>query len=133
LVPDSKSPLRRDSLLYWAALPVPLGVTLIGVIAAIYPGLASMAFGIPVADPNVSAYVRIAGVRDIVFGLALLALLMGDHRSAAATVFTIAILIPICDGLVVLGHVGFALPILMHWGAAVYMGFVAYFLRSSRT
>jgi hypothetical protein len=42
--------------------------------------------------------------------------------------FAIAIFIPFGDGLVILSHLGFAPPIYIHWGTALYMTIVAAFL-----
>lgn len=130
-MPATRPQTPHQGLLFWATSLVPAGVIAIGILASIYPRLASVAFGIPVADSNISGYVRIAGVRDIFFGLAILALLLEGDRRATAIVFAIVTLIPVCDGLVVLNYAGFVLPLLMHWGAAVYMSVVAYFLLST--
>jgi len=40
-----------------------------------------------------------------------------------------AIFIPVCDGLVILKHLGSAPPIYIDWGTALYMMIVAAFLR----
>jgi len=50
-------------------------------------------------------------------------------RRTTATLVAIAVFIPICDGLVILKHLGFAPPIYIHWGTALYMMTVAVFLR----
>ena len=54
-------------------------------------------------------------------------LLRGDRRTTA-TLFAIAVFVPFCDGLVILKHLGFAPPIYIHWGTALYMMIVAAFL-----
>jgi hypothetical protein len=51
----------------------------------------------------------------------------GDRRTTGI-LFAIAVLIPIGDGLVILMHLGFAWPIYMDWGTALYMAIVAAFL-----
>jgi len=45
-----------------------------------------------------------------------------------ATLFAISIVVPFGDGLVILRHLGFAPPIYIHWGTALYMMIVATFL-----
>ena len=68
------------------------------------------------------------GIRDIFSGLVILAFLFRGDRRTTATLYAIAIFIPVCDGLVILKHLGFAPPIYMHWGTALYMTIVAAFL-----
>jgi branched-subunit amino acid transport protein AzlD len=43
-----------------------------------------------------------------------------------------AALIPIADGIVIIHHRGFAAPLLIHWGTAIYMAVVSYFLLRHR-
>ena len=71
---------------------------------------------------------RIKGIRDIFSGLVILPFLLRGDRRTTATVYTIAIFIPICDGFVVLSHLGLVPQILIHWGTALYMSIAAWFL-----
>ena len=70
----------------------------------------------------------IKGIRDIFSGLVILPFLFTGNRKVTAILFAIAIFIPFCDGLVVISHLGFAPPLLIHWGTALYMVVVAAFL-----
>jgi hypothetical protein len=70
----------------------------------------------------------IKGIRDIFSGLVILPFLFGGNRKVAAILFVTAIFIPFCDGLVIISHLGFAPPLLIHWGTAFYMMVVSYFL-----
>lgn len=128
--PDNRT-VARDSLLFWLTILVPLGLIAIGVIANLNPELASIAFGIPVVDSSTSAFVRAAGIRDIFAGLAILALLLKGSRRATGIVFALAIVIPVCDGLLVFHHAGFVSPIFLHWISAIYMAVISYFLLHS--
>jgi Domain of unknown function (DUF4267) len=66
--------------------------------------------------------------RDIFAGLVVLTFLLRGDRRSTATIFAVSIFIPFCDGLVILAHLGFAPPIYIHWGTALYMAIVAAFL-----
>jgi hypothetical protein len=70
----------------------------------------------------------IARIRDIFAGLVILLFLFRGDRRSTATIFAISILVPFGDGLVILRHLGFAPPIYIHWGTALYMMIVAAFL-----
>jgi hypothetical protein len=109
--------LRMNSPLFWCTLVIP--VAIMG---------ASTAFGIPIHDPAAFPFMWTKGIRDIFSGLVVLAFLLRGDRRATATLFAIAIFIPICDGLVILKHLGFAPLIYIHWGTALYMMIVAVFL-----
>jgi hypothetical protein len=70
----------------------------------------------------------VKGIRDIFSGLVTGSFLwMGDRRTTGI-LLAIAIFIPLSDGLVILSHLGFAPPIYIHWGTALYMMIVAAFL-----
>ena len=65
---------------------------------------------------------------DIFSGLVVLTFLWWGDRRTNAILFAHAIFIAFGDGLVILSHLGFAWPIYMHWGTALYMTIVAAFL-----
>ena len=67
-------------------------------------------------------------IRDIFSGLVILPFLWRGDRRTTATVFAIAIFVPVTDGVVILRHLGFAPPIYIHWGTALYMMIVAVLL-----
>ena len=86
---------------------------------------ASTAFGIPIHAPAAFPFMWIKGIRDIFSGLVVLPFLWRGDRRTTAIVFAIAIFIPIGDGLVILADLGFAPPLYIHWGTALYMTIVA--------
>ena len=122
------STLRRNSLLFWCTLVPPVAIIGIGINSILNPVGASTAFGIPIHGPGAFPFMWVKGIRDIFSGLVILAFLLRGDRRTTATVFAIAIFIAFSDGLVILAHLGFAPPIYMHWGTALYMVIVAAFL-----
>ena len=125
---SDSSTLRRTSPLFWCTLAIPAAIIGIGINFILNPVGASTAYGIPIHDPAAFPFMWVKGIRDIFSGLAVLAFLRRGDRRATAMLFAIAILIPFGDGLVILRHVGFAPPIYIHWGTALYMTIVAAFL-----
>jgi len=129
-IPDQVhgAPLTMQAPLFWWTLLIPLAIIGIGLNFVFNPVGASTGYGVPIHDPSAFPFMWIKGIRDIFSGLVVLAfLLRGDWRSTAV-VFALAIFIPFCDGLVILNAVGFAPPIFIHWGTALYMAVVAVFL-----
>ena len=122
------SMLRRNSLLFWCAVVVPAAIIAIGVNFILNPVGASSGFGIPIHDPAAFPFMWVKGIRDIFSGLVILSFLWRGDRRTTAILFVIAIFIPFGDGLVILSHLGFAPPIYIHWGTALYMTIVAAFL-----
>jgi hypothetical protein len=107
---------------------IPVAIIGLGINFILNPVGASTAFGIPIHDPAAFPFMWIKGIRDIFSGLVILAFLLRGDRRTTATLFAIAIFIPFCDGLVILKHLGFAPPIYIHWGTALYMMIVTAFL-----
>jgi hypothetical protein len=122
------STLRKNLPLFWCALAVPAAIIAIGVNFILNPVGASTGFGIPIHDPSAFPFLWIKGIRDIFSGLVILPFLLRGDRRTTATLLAIAIFIPFSDGLVILRHLGFAPPIYIHWGTALYMTIVAAFL-----
>jgi hypothetical protein len=122
------STLKRTSILFWAALAIPVAIIGIGINFILNPVGASTAYGIPIHDPAAFPFLWVKGIRDIFSGLVILPFLWKGDRRVTAILFAIAIFIPFGDGLVILGHLGFAPPIYIHWGTALYMAVVAAFL-----
>jgi len=127
------STLRKTSPLFWCTLLVPSAIIAIGINFILNPVGASTAFGIPIDDPTAFPFMWIKGIRDIFSGLVILAFLLQGDRRTTATLYAIAIFIPFSDGLVILAHLGFAPPIYIHWGTALYMVIVAAFLLRKKT
>ncbi len=121
--------LRTNPLLFWCTLLIPAAIIGIGINFILNPAGASTAYGIPIHDPAAFPFMWVKGIRDIFSGLVVLTfLLRGDRRTTTAILFALAIFIPVGDGLVILRHIGFAPPIYIHWGTALYMMIVAAFL-----
>ena len=123
-----RNELRRNSALFWFTLAIPIGIIGIGINFIFNPVGASSGYGIPIHDPNSFPFMWIKGIRDIFSGLVILPFLFRGNRKVAAILFAMAIFIPFCDGLVIISHLGFAPPLLIHWGTAFYMMVVSYFL-----
>ena len=104
---------------------MPIGIIAVGINFILNPVGASTAYGIPIHDPAAFPFMWIKGIRDIFSGLAILPFLLRGDRRTTATLYAIAIFIPISDGLVILARLGFAPPIYIHWGTAFYMAVVA--------
>ena len=124
--------LRKNAALFWFTLAIPIGIIGIGINFIFNPVGASTGYGIPIHDPNSFPFMWIKGIRDIFSGLVILPFLFTGNRKVTAILFAIAIFIPFCDGLVIISHLGFASPLLIHWGTALYMVIVAAFLFRKR-
>lgn len=120
--------LRKNSALFWFTLIIPLGIIGLGINFILNPVGASAAYGVPINDPAAFPFMWIKGIRDIFSGLVILPFLWKGNRKVTAIIFAISIFIPFCDGLVIIGNSGFAAPLLIHWGTALYMLIVAAFL-----
>jgi hypothetical protein len=120
--------LGKNSALFWFTLVIPIGIIGIGINFIFNPIGAASGYGIPIQDPNSFPFMWIKGIRDIFSGLVILPFLFGGNRKVTAILFAIAIFVPFSDGLVIIGRLGFAPPLLIHWGTAFYMMVVSYFL-----
>jgi hypothetical protein len=119
---------RKGRLLFWSTIIVPLGLFAIGIGALLNPVTASLGYGIPVSQPASFPYLWAAAIRDLSIGLALLTFVLKGDCRATGILFAITILIPVSDGLIVYKTVGITPAICLHWGGAIYMSVVAYFL-----
>jgi hypothetical protein len=119
------SALKWNSPLFWLTFLVPVAIIGIGINFILNPVGASTGFGIPIHDPAAFPFMWIKGIRDIFSGLVVLTFLFRADRRTTAILYTLAVFIPIGDGLVILSHLGFAPPIFIHWGTALYMMIVA--------
>ena len=126
--------MRKNSPLFWFALVLPVGIIALGINFLLDPVGASTGFGIPIHDPAAFPYMWTKGIRDIFSGLVILPFILKGDRRTSATLLAIATFIPLSDGLVILKQLGFAPPIYMHWGTALYMMIVvALLLRSKKS
>jgi hypothetical protein len=120
--------LKKNSPLFWFTLVIPAGIIAIGIEFILNPMGASAGYGIPIHDPAAFPFMWIKGIRDIFSGLVVLPFLWRGDRRTTAILFALSTFVPFGDGLVILSHRGFAPPIFMHWGTALYMTVVSYFL-----
>jgi len=127
----SNEKLQKNSALFWFALFVPVAIIGFGINFLVNPEGASAGFGIPIHDPAAFPYMWIKGIRDIFAGLSVTTLILRGNRRIVAAIYSIAVFIAVGDGFVILGHMGFAPPIFMHWGTATYMAIVALFLHKN--
>jgi hypothetical protein len=102
--------LRRNSWLFWCTLVIPVAIIGIGINFILNPVGASTAYGIPIHDPAAFPFMWVKGIRDIFSGLVVLTFLFRGDRRTTAILFALAVFIPVCDGLVILSHLGFAPP-----------------------
>ena len=117
-----------NSPLFWFTLVIPVAIIGLGINFILNPVGASTGYGIPIHDPAAFPFMWIKGIRDIFSGLVVLTFLFIGDRRTTAILYVLAVFIPVGDGLVILSHLGFAPPILIHWGTALYMIVVAAFL-----
>ena len=100
---------------FWVALLVALAIIAIGISYLSIPRAATRSFGLPLPEgANVEWWLRLKGVRDVVAGLVILALMAwGGHRMVGIGLMVEAI-IPLGDMAVILaakGSIGRALGI----------------------
>jgi hypothetical protein len=89
------------SLSYWLTLFIALGILIIGLRFMLVPQTSMEDFGIKIASSSELTFGRIKGIRDIFSGVALLTLLLARMKRAATYVFTVAIIIPFTDCLLI--------------------------------
>lgn len=122
------STLKMNSPLFWFTIVVPVAIIGLGINFILNPVGASTGYGIPIHDPAAFPFMWVKGIRDIFSGVVVLVLLLRGDRRTTAIIYAIAVFIAVGDGFVILKHLGFAPPIFMHWGTALYMTIVATFL-----
>ena len=83
---------------------VALGIIVIGTMYLSRPRAASRSFGLPLPEdgPNIAWWLRLKGVRDIVSGVAVLAMMAWGGPRMVGIILMAEALIPIGDMLVVL-------------------------------
>jgi len=89
------------SVSYWITLIIALGIIFVGARFILQPVLAAADYGISLSDKRDIPFGYIKGIRDIFSGIVLLPLLIMHMRKAAAWVFTMAIVVPATDFLIV--------------------------------
>lgn len=125
--------LKMNSPLFWFTFLVPAAIIGLGINFILNPVGASAGYGIPITDASAFPFMWVKGIRDIFAGVVVLTLLFRGERRTTGIIYAIACFIAIGDGFVILAHLGFAPPIFMHWGTALYMMIVAAFLLRRKT
>jgi hypothetical protein len=89
---------------------VAFGIIVIGTLYVSGPRAATRSFGLPLPEdgPNITSWLRLKGVRDIVSGLAVLAMMLWGGPRLVGIILLVEALIPIGDMLVVLAGKGSA-------------------------
>jgi hypothetical protein len=111
------------SVSFWIVLILALGIIFIGIRFIAQPEVGALGYGIPFTNADDSVYGRIKGIRDIFSGLVLLPLLWMRMRKAVAFVFSISIVVPAFDFLVILFYngIGDISHLLIHGVTALVM------------
>lgn len=111
------------SLSFWLVSIISAGIIIVGIRYALSPGPSSTGFGLPLPEGKIALYGTIKGIRDIFSGLALAYLLYLKDRRITAMIFSLALIIPVTDCIVVFIANGWADwgRMLMHGGTALYM------------
>jgi hypothetical protein len=119
----------------WLVIGPALGLVLLGVALVVSPALGAAIFGLPLPPGGGAGYLPAIGVRDVAFGLYILALAVLSGPRAVGIVLAITVLIPIGDILVLLAAIGLSSPghLLAHAASGLYMaGAAAWVLRTHR-
>lgn len=117
--------LRMNSPLFWFTFLIPAAIIGLGINFILNPVGASAGYGIPITDASAFPFMWVKGIRDIFAGVVVLTLLFRGDRRTTGIIYAIACFIAIGDGFVIFAHLGFAPPIFMHWGTALYMMIIA--------
>jgi hypothetical protein len=127
-----RTTLKMTSPLFWFTFLIPAAIIGLGINFILNPVGASAGYGIPIHDPAAFPFLWVKGIRDIFSGVVVLTFLFRGDRRTIAILYSLAVFIAVGDGFVILSHLGFAPPIFIHWGTALYMAIVAAFLVRSK-
>lgn len=127
---NHQQPWGIHSVSFWITLLLALGIIFVGARFIVQPQTAATAFGISFNHPDDAVYGKIKGIRDIFSGLVLLPLLWMRMRKATAWVFTVTIMVPAFDFLIILLYNGSQdIPhLLIHGGTAMIMVITSFLL-----
>ena len=92
--------MSKSSLSFAVGIVIGLSLVSAGIISFVAPGFASAMFGVAAADHSAKAYVYATGMRDIVIGCWLVAVLGAGSRMFGVSLMIVA-LIPIGDAIIV--------------------------------
>ena len=116
----------RD-LATWVAIAPAVALVLLGLVLIVTPTVGAAIFGLPLPPGSAAGYVPAIGVRDIAFGLYILALAWFSSRRAVGIVLALTALIPVGDILVLVVHTGLSSPwhLALHAVSGLYMAAAA--------
>jgi hypothetical protein len=95
-----RSGVSKNSISFIVAIVIGLSLISVGVTTIVAPKFASAMFGIAAADNSARVYVYATGIRDIVIGCWLVAVLGAGARMFGVSLMLLA-LIPIGDAIIV--------------------------------
>jgi hypothetical protein len=107
----------------WLVLAPGIALLLLGLLFIAAPRAGAAIFGLPAPEGPGLAYLAAIGLRDVAFGLYILALAFFGTRRAVGLVLAVTVLIPIGDILLVLSERGLSSPghLLLHGASGAYM------------
>ena len=126
---QSSERLRLSEVGTWIVLAPAIGLLLIGVVFLASPQSGAAIFGVP-APPGSEPYLIAIGLRDIAFGLYVLALALFASRRAVGLVLGITILIPLGDIAIVAVERGWSGwgHLLLHAASGTYMAAASWWM-----
>lgn len=106
------------------ALLAALALAVLGAAALASPGALSAGYGIPAADGAAAAYVRAAGVRDLLFGAVIAVLVATGAEAALRLTVLLAIAVALGDFAIVRTARGAARSLAVHASGALGFGVI---------
>ena len=125
--PDRERAGAVRDLATWVAIAPAVALVLLGLVLIVTPTVGAGIFGLPLPPGSAAGYVPAIGVRDIAFGLYILALAWFSSRRAVGIVLALTALIPVGDILVLVVHTGLSSPwhLALHGVSGLYMAAAA--------
>jgi hypothetical protein len=125
--PDRERAEAARDLATWVAIAPAVALVLLGLVLIVTPTVGAAIFGLPLPPGSAAGYVPAIGVRDIAFGLYILALAWFSSRRAVGIVLALTALIPVGDILVLVVHTGLSSPwhLALHAVSGLYMAAAA--------
>ena len=125
--PDRERAGAVRDLATWVAIAPAVALVLLGLVLIVTPTVGAAIFGLPLPPGSAAGYVPAIGVRDIAFGLYILALAWFSSRRAVGIVLALTALIPMGDILVLVSHTGLSSPwhLALHGVSGLYMAAAA--------
>jgi hypothetical protein len=114
----------------WLVVALALGLLLIGILFIRAPRLGAAIFGLPAPEGTALLYLPAIGLRDIAFGLFILALVRLASRRAVGVVLGLAVLIPVGDLVLVVIARGLSSPghLLIHAASGALLAAASFLL-----